>query len=65
MSDRVYVAEFANNRVSVFSTAGKFLQSFGDKGEAKAQFISLRSVDVNKDGVILIADCGHDRIHVY
>ena len=62
MHDRVYATEFHNNRVSAFSTEGKFLKSLG---EAKAQFKSPRSVHVNKDGFILIADCGNNRIQVF
>jgi len=40
--DRVYVAIYSDNhRVSVFSTEGKFLKSYGCKGEAKALPIAL------------------------
>ena len=63
--DQVYVTEYSNDRVSVFNTEGKFLKSFGCKGEAKAQFKFPRSVHVNKDGFILIADYGNNRIQVF
>ena len=63
--DRVYVAERINHRVSVFSTEGKFLKSFGRMGVAKAQFEYPRTVHVNKDGFIHIADCDNNRVHVF
>ena len=63
--DQVYVAEYVNHRVSVFSTKGNFLKSFGCKGEAKGQFQHPRSVHGNKDGFILVADCDNCRIHIF
>ena len=47
--DRVYIAEYANHRVSIFNTEGHFLKSYGCKGETKAQFQYPRSVHVNKE----------------
>ena len=63
--DQVYITEHGNNRVSVFSTEGRFLKSSGRKGKGKAQFKSPRSIRANKDGFILIADRGNDRIQVF
>ena len=63
--DLVYVAESGNHRVSVFSAEGKFLKSFGHKGEVKAQFQSPRTVHINKDGFILVADRENGRIQVF
>jgi len=58
--DRVYVAEHGNNRVSVFSTEGRFLKSFGQKGREKSQFKSPHTIHVSKDRFILIADRCND-----
>ena len=63
--DRVYVADSDNHRVSMFSTEGKFLKSFGGKGEARVQFQSPRFVHVSKDGFILVADFKNGRIQVF
>ena len=63
--DQVYVTEDGNHRVSVFSTEGKFLKSFGCKREARAPFRCPRSVHVNKDGFILVADRQNGRIQVF
>lgn len=51
-----YVTKGGDHHVSVFSTEDKFLKSFGGKGKAKGEFQHPRSVNVNKDGSILIAD---------
>ena len=63
--DRVYVAEDYNHRVSMFSTEGKFLKSFGRDGEAKAQIRCPRAVHMNRDGFIFVADDGNGRIQVF
>ena len=65
MATEYNVTEYVNHRVSVFSAEGKFLKSFGHKGGEKAQFQSPRSVHVNKDGFILIADRHNNRIQVF
>ena len=63
--DRIYIAESDNHRVSVFSTDGKFLKSFGCEGEAKAKFQVPHSIHVTKGGFILVADHDNDRIQVF
>ena len=63
--NRIYVVEYGNQCVSVFNTEGKFLKSFSCKGKAKGQFQAPFSVHVKKDGFILVADLGNDRIQVF
>ena len=53
-----------NHCVALFSTEGKFLKSFGHEGEAETEFHVPRSVHVNKDGFILVADRNNGRIQV-
>lgn len=48
----VYVSEDGNNRISVFTSEGCFVTSFGDKGEGPEQFSHPHS------GVVYACDYG-------
>jgi len=63
--DMVYVTEGVDNRVSVFSSKGKFLKSFGTKGEAKGQFDGVRGVTVDVNGFVLVADHSNNRVQIF
>ena len=48
-----------NNRVSIFTSAGEVLHSFGSQGSKQGQFERIRGVAVDDDGNIYVAD-GHN-----
>ena len=58
---RVYVADFHNNRIQVFSQAGRLLGVLADAGELEHP----TDVVVAEDGSIYIVDFGHNRIAVF
>ena len=66
---RVYVADFYNNRIQVFSAAGAFLGQFSGSASASAsasgQLDLPTDVAVGPDGTIYVVDFGHDRIAVF
>ena len=64
-ADRVYVADFDNNRIQVFTADGVLLGVFGDAGEAPARLERPTDVAVAEDGTIYVVDFGHDRISVF
>ena len=47
--DTVYVVEYNNSRVSVFTHEGKFLTSFGRTGAGPGQFKNPRGITVDKN----------------
>ena len=55
-SDMIYVSDYRNHRVCVFSPEEKFLESFGSKGEAQGQFKQPRMVHVDENDLILVSD---------
>jgi len=61
----VYVDGFDDYRVLVFSSSGKFLKSFGKKGEALGQFNTPRGVTVDANGFVLVADRDNHRIQIF
>ena len=52
----ILVAERYGHCISVFSSTGEKLQSFGSKGFGRGQFNGPRGVTVDDDGNILVAD---------
>ena len=62
--DTAYVTE-ALDRVSVFSSEGKFLKSFGAKGEAQGQFNSPYGVAVDANDSVLVADFCNNRVQIF
>ena len=52
----VYVADTGNNRISKFDSGGKFLLSFGKKGETDGRLTGSLYVTAAPDGTVLVAD---------
>ena len=61
----VYVCESGNSRVSIFSTDGEFIKSFGQKGDGPAQFNWPRGIALDKSGTLYICDFFNSRIQVF
>ena len=62
---RIYVADFHNARIQVFSQTGKLLGVVGGTGDQLAQLERPTDVAVAEDGSIYIVDFGHHRIVVF
>jgi DNA-binding beta-propeller fold protein YncE len=62
---RFYVLDNDAGRVAVFDTAGKFLFSFGDKGDAPGRFLHPSAIAAGTDGRIYVADTGNSRIEIF
>ncbi len=61
----VIVTEFSKHLVSIFSSDGKKLRSFGTYGSDKGQFKSPKGVAVDGEGNILVADSNNKRIQKF
>ena len=64
VNDRDEIAVTDNSRVSVFSSDGTHLRSFGKAGSNNGEFNWLRGVAFDKHGNIIVADSGNHRIQV-
>jgi DNA-binding beta-propeller fold protein YncE len=63
----IYVADGLgnNNRVAKFDKNGKFVRSWGQTGTANGQFRQPRSIVVDAQGLVYVADAGNRRIQVF
>ena len=64
-NDMVYVSEGSNHRVSVFTSEGVFVSSFGSRGEGPGQFRFPRGVAVDYSGVVYVCDRDNNRVQIF
>ena len=64
-NSKVYVTEFNNHRVSVFTCEGEFLASFGSPGYEPGQFINPRGVKIDQNGMVYVCDYGNNRLQYF
>src|SRR4051812_25083097 len=63
--DNVYVADFINNRIQVFTADGELLGAWGSTGSSAGQFVNPYDVAVDGSGNVFVADGGNNRIQVF
>ena len=64
-SGMVYVSEEDNHRVSVFTTEGQFVTSFGRKGAGPGEFNSPQGLSVDNNGIVYVCDYSNNRVQVF
>jgi tripartite motif-containing protein 2/3/tripartite motif-containing protein 71 len=57
-SDMVYVSEWGNYHVSMFTSEGQFVMMFGRRGEGPGEFEVPRGLAVDSSGVVYVCDNG-------
>ena len=61
----VFVSESKNHRISVFTTEGQFVKSFGQRGTKVGEFNCPRWLAVDDCGVLCVCDRDNCRFQVY
>ena len=61
----MYVSDVISNSMSVFTTDGAYVTSFGEYGEDKGNFNFPFNVCVDKDSFVLIGDFHNHRVQVF
>ena len=59
----LFAADFYNHRIQKFSADGRFLTSFGSRGDGPGHFEHAIAVAVADDGTLFAVDFGNSRIH--
>ena len=60
--DEIAVTELGNNRVSVFSSDGTHLRSFGREAQNNGEFQHTTGISSDSPGNIVVADCDIHRV---
>ena len=63
--EHIYLLDSGNNRVQVFDAAGKFLYSFGKKGQGPGEFMMAYSMVLSGDEKLYILDLQNRRMSVF
>ena len=63
--DWVYVVEKACPRVSVFDENGKYIKSFGKRGDKDGEFKGPYAIAVTDDGYVYVSDTGSNRVQIF
>ena len=61
----VYVSEWFNHRVSVFTSEGRFVVSFGREGQGPGEFNYLCGLAVDDSGVVYVCDTDNNRVVLF
>ncbi|MEF9437760.1 MAG: 6-bladed beta-propeller, partial [Candidatus Mariimomonas ferrooxydans] len=62
--NRIYVPEYLNDRVQIFSLTGEPLETIGSSGKGAAEFDAPGGVAIGEDGKLYVADFYNHRIQV-
>lgn len=60
----IYVLDAGNTRIQKFDPEGKFLATYGSKGQGPGEFQFPLSLDIGPDGKMFIPDMGNQRIQI-
>jgi DNA-binding beta-propeller fold protein YncE len=61
-----YVSDgYGNSRVARFSSDGKFIADWGDKGEGPGEFDTPHGIALDREGRVYVADRSNSRIQVF
>ncbi len=63
--NKIYVVDGSHHRIVVYDLQGKFLFSFGSKGDQPGQFNYPVGIDAAKDNRVYVADSGNKRIQIF
>ncbi len=64
-SGRIYVADFRNAEITIFTPTGECLRSFGGKGEGPGEFAMLSGIAWQPPGFLWAKDPLNDRLTVF
>ncbi len=61
----IHVVDGVNHKIKVFNQEGKFMFSFGRKGNREGEFLFPLGIGIGDSGNIYIADSGNHRVQVF
>jgi DNA-binding beta-propeller fold protein YncE len=64
-SNYVYVADYGNNRIQKFTSAGQFVTKWGSSGNADGAFNGPYAIAVDSSGYVYVADGNNNRVQKF
>ena len=61
----IFLAEYGNHRVHLFSWEGRHLSSFGSKGNFDSKLMNPRGLSLDSNGNVIVADTGNKQIKIF
>ena len=61
----VYVSNYDGHNVSVFTTSGDYVTSFGQQGNKGGEFTKPMSLTVDSSNFLIVADSGNQRVQYF
>jgi hypothetical protein len=61
----IHVSDFAANHVSVFTSEGEFLQTWGKAGAGRGEFANPAGLCGDKNGSMLVVDLRNHRVQQF
>ena len=61
----VYISEYDNSRISLFTSEGQFIKAFGGFGHDPGQFERPRGLAVDSSGILYITDLQSNCIKMF
>ena len=61
----IFLSEYGNHRVQLFSWEGRHLSSFGSKGNLDSKLMNPRGLSLDSNGNVIVADTGNKLIKIF
>jgi len=63
--NKVYISDFSQDKIYIYSDDGKYLNSIGDSGSGEGSFYGPTSMTVDEQGNLYIIDSGNVRVQKF
>ena len=64
-NDKLFVCDYGNNRIQVFTMSLEFVEEYGTKGSEDGQFVSVSDIAFDEEENAYVCDRGNNRVQVF
>ena len=61
----VYVTDYSNNNISIFTTEGEYVTSFGQRGTKEDYLKNPWGICIDDEGFLYVCDCYNNRLQIF
>ncbi len=62
---KIFVTDFGDFKIKVFTEDGKYITSIGQYGKALGQFVRPKGISVDKDNNLYVVDAGFENVQMF